>query len=668
MKSYTGKILHVDLDKKICQEQHLPETLYENFLSGVGLGVFYLYNHIPKGADPLGPDNMLGLVSGLLTGSGSVVTGRWMAVCKSPLTGGWGDANCGGSFSPAIKQCGYDGIFFRGIADEPVYLLVDEKGPRLENASELWGRDAVEVESHLEEKHRDKKKPAVAVIGQAAEKLSLISGICNDRGRIAARSGCGAVMGSKKLKAVVLAGNQPIKSAERDETRRLSKNYTTRVKKVKMPGLVKGSMLPLAGKVMGRMKTMVPLDGMMTIVPSMKKWGTPMSNSLGVTSGDLPIKNWGGSVLDYGYPYYRHLNPDLIIKREYKKYSCYSCVIGCGGLCKIEDITGGEFKETHKPEYETCASFGGLLLNRDRDSIFYLNELLNRAGMDSISAGNTVAFALECYENGLLGPDDTDGLELRWGNAPAIVSLVKKMIAREGIGDTLADGVKKAAEKIGANSAPYAMHAGGQEPGMHDPRFDPLLGVHFSSDPTPGRHTIGCGQYYLMMHLWEEVSWSPRITRYAKADEYEPSETEALKAVAGACFKQVLDGAGGCLFAAMSGIQHWPIFQWLNAATGWNKTPDQYMKIGQRIQTLRQMFNIREGIKPPEFKMPDRIAGHPPLREGPIKGRSVPIEEMMSLYWKYFGWDETDGTPHDETISTLGLDRLSEMLPDEMAG
>ena len=657
MSGYMGKVLFVDLSSSSFEERAISNQVYEEYLTGVGLGAYILNQEIPAGADPLGPANVLGFMSGLLTGTGSLLTGRWMVVCKSPLTGGWGDANCGGNLSPAIKQCGYDGVFFKGVATKPVYLVIDEEGgPRLEDAADLWGLDAVETENRLSEKHSGRKISAVAVIGPAGEKLSLIAGICNDRGRIAARSGVGAVMGSKKLKAIVLSGSHKIGCVDRETVRTLSKKYAAKVKKVSLPRIFKGSLLPYAGMVMGKLKKVTALDGMMILVPTLKKWGTPMSNSLGVTSGDLPIKNWGGSVLDFGRSRYRHLNPDLIIKREVKKYNCYSCVVGCGGICRIDDIAGGEFKETHKPEYETCAAFGGLLLNSDRESIFYINELLNRAGMDSISAGNTVAFALECFENGLLSKEDTGGLELKWGNAEAIIGLVKKMIAREGVvGELLADGVKAAAGKLGEKSAPYAMHAGGQEPGMHDPRFDPLLGLHFSADPTPGRHTIGCGQYYQMMHLWEEVSWAPPVTGHNKSEEYSASDREALKGVAGACYKQVVDGAGGCLFAAMSGVQHWPLFKWLNAATGWDKSPDQYMKIGKRIQTLRQQFNIREGVEPASFRMPDRLAGQPPLKEGPLKGISVPIDEMMRLYWKQFGWSEADGRPLAATLEELGL-------------
>lgn len=222
----------------------------------------------------------------------------------------------------------------------------------------------------------------------------------------------------------------------------------------------------------------------------------------------------------------------------------------------------------------------------------------------------------------------------------------------------LADGVKAAVARLGQAAEPYAVHAGGQEPGMHDPRLDPLLGVHFSADPTPGRHTIGSGQYYDLMHLWEQVSWAPKPGMYAKADEYNPSEKVALKTVASSCYKEVVDGSGGCLFAMTLGINNWKLFDWLNAATGWGKTPDEYMEIGKRIQTLRQLFNIKHGIDPRQFKMSKRMAGDPPLKEGPLKGKTVPIVEMMQLHWKYFGWDEQSGIPLEETISLLHLDQI----------
>jgi aldehyde:ferredoxin oxidoreductase len=424
------------------------------------------------------------------------------------------------------------------------------------------------------------------------------------------------------------------------------------VRKQNLPGFIPGAILPLLGTFMGGMKKASPMDGMMSAA-IMKRWGTISNNTMGVTSGDTPIKNWAGSAKDYSGSYFKNLNPDRIIRLETKKYHCYACILGCGGVCDTSKVTGGEFSHTHKPEYETCAVFGGLVMNKDLNAIFTINELLNRAGMDSISAGGTVAFAIECYERGILTREMTDGLELKWGNAPAIITLVEKMIAREGIGDLLADGSKAAAAKIGAAAQPYAITAGGQEPGMHDSRMDPLLGIHYSADPTPGRHTIGSGQYYDITHLWEKVSWAPNPGSYEKAGEYIPSEKIALKSVANSCYKELTDGVGGCLFAMILGVNHWKLFEWVNAATGWQKTPDEYMEIGKNIQTLRQLFNIKQGIDPMSFKMNPRMAGEPPLQAGPNKGKTVPIAAMMHLHWKAFGWDEQTGVPMPQLTERL---------------
>lgn len=657
MKCYSGKILAVNLSTGEIKDELIPDNVYENLLSGVGLGAYVLYNRIPAGADPLGPENILGFVSGLLTGTPSFVTGRWMVVCKSPLTGGWGDSNCGGTFSPAIKQCGYDGIFFSGISKEPVYLYVDNKGAELRPAGHIWGKDAIESENILIAENIKKKKPSVAVIGTAAEKLSLISGICNDGGRIAARSGGGAVMGSKNLKAVVLAGTKVIGCEDPAAMKEISKGFASTIRKVNMPQVVPGAALGLMGKIMGGMKQTAPMDGML-IALLMKRWGTVSNNSLGVTSGDSPIKNWAGSVKDYNYSYYKNFDADRFTRIETKKYHCYSCLIGCGGVVNIKKQTNGEFTHTHKPEYETALAFGGLVMNKDFDSVLYINEIMNRAGMDTISAGGTVAYAIECYEHGLITKEMTGGLELTWGNPESIIALLKMMINREGIGDLLADGTKVAVKKLGPETQQYAVHAGGQEPGMHDSRMDPFLAVHYSADPTPGRHTIGSGQYYDLLHLWEKVSWAPNPGFYSKAEEFVPNEKLALKTVAISCYKELTDGVGGCLFAMVTGINHWKLFEWVNAATGWNKTPDEMMEIGKNIQTMRQLFNIKQGIDPMSFKMSPRMAGEPPLKEGPNKGKTVPIEEMMHLHWKAYGWDEKTGTPTKELIEALKQKQL----------
>lgn len=652
MKGYLGKVLSVNLTTGEIAEEIIPDSVYENLLSGVGLGAYYLYNNIPAGADPLGPDNILGLTSGLLTDSGSLVTGRWMAVCKSPLTGGWGDANCGGDFAPAIKKCGYDAIFFKGISPAPVFLYVDEQGAELRDASHLWGKDAIETESILRQECRVKQLPKVVTIGPAGENKSLISGIVNDGGRIAARSGVGAVMGSKRLKAVVLSGKTRTQIHDPAAMKAYSKEVGAKFKQATWPKFFKGYLFPFLSMLLMRLKTVSATDGMMAVMMN-KRYGTPANNTMGMPSGDSPVKNWGGSVKDFRMKQYKKLSVDRIMQRKTKSYSCYSCTIGCGDICDISDLGDGKSAHTHKPEYENCCSFGPLLLIDDLEAIFCISENLNRAGMDSISAGTTVAYAIECFENGILTEADTDGLQLRWGDAQAVIKLLEKMINREGIGDLLADGVKVAAQKIGRNSEKFAVHVGGQEPGMHDPKLDPMLGVHLSADPTPGRHTIGAGMYYNMMSLWKEVSWAPKVTKYPKAEEYIPSDNEALKSVALSCYKELNDAAGGCFFALIAGLDHWNLFKMLNDATGWNLSADEYMSIGKRIQTLRQMFNVKHGVQPKDVIMTGRLAGEPPLASGNLKGITLPIEEMVSLHWKHFGWNENTGFPEREITAEL---------------
>ena len=657
MKGCMGKLLFVDLSTGAFTDRPVDEETYRRYLGGVGLAARLLYDEIPSGADPLGPDNVLGFMGGLLTGTGAVMCGRWMAVCKSPLTGGWGDANCGGTLSPAIKQCGYDGIFFKGIAPAPVALVIDAKGPRLEDAASLWGKDALETEEILRRDFPGKKRPAIAAIGPAAEKLSLISGISNDGGRYAARSGVGAVMGSKRLKAVVLAGAKPISCADPRGVKDLSKRYAEKVRRLRLPRLFTGRLLPFFGRAMG-MKLVVPVDGML-LAAVLKKWGTNYNNTAGIVSGDSPILNWRGSVADFGRRRYRKLNPDRMRRRETRRYHCYACVIGCGALCDVRDLTGGA--HAHKPEYETTAAFAGLLGNDDLESIYVCNDICNRSGLDTISAGATIAMALECFENGILTKADTGGLELKWGDADAIVRLLKMMAAREGIGDVLADGTRRAAERIGRGAERFAVHAGGQEPAFHDSRADPMLGVAYAADPTPGRHTISSSQYYNPSHLWEFVPWAPRMTKpYAKSKEYEPGDVEAAKSAAYICYKQLADASGGCLFAMITGVQHWRLFDFLNRATGWDRTAVDYMEAGRRMQTVRQLFNLRHGIDPRSIVLHPRMRGEPPLREGPLAGRSLPIEAMVRGYWTAMGWDETGRVPDAAARAALGLDAAAE--------
>jgi aldehyde:ferredoxin oxidoreductase len=384
----------------------------------------------------------------------------------------------------------------------------------------------------------------------------------------------------------------------------------------------------------------------------LKRWGTSSLNQILIELGDSPIKNWKGSNEDFGSEKSARLNPDVFSDCVIVKYHCYACPLGCGGLY----TKPGTFEEVHKPEYETVLALGGLCMNDDPESIFQMNDRLNRAGMDTISAGGAVAFAIECFEQGILSRKDTGGLDLRWGNSQAIMTLVDQMIRREGLGDLLADGVKIAYDRIRKGSEAYAVHAGGQELAMHDGRFDPGFAVHNCVEAAPGRHTIGSQLYYELFQLWEKVKGLPEPDWvYLKSSKYIPDKEKAVAAAACSRFMNIMNGAGTCLYGAMLGTQTFPFFEWLEAATGWGKSPEDYMEIGERIQTRKQLFNIKQGITPLNVKMTDRALGRPPLEAGANKGRSIPIEKLVSDYWHVSGWSPKTGHPTPETIRRLGV-------------
>jgi aldehyde:ferredoxin oxidoreductase len=525
---------------------------------------------------------------------------------------------------------------------------VDNRGGKILPAEKLWGFDAIATEEILIAKTESGKKPAVACIGTAGERLSLISGICNDRGRIAARSGLGAVMGSKKLKSVVLAGSRPIDPADRAAMKRLSKSCKKKTWGIHIP---KGMILAWFGRMWAKLSLVPPMPGVL-ISGIFGKWGTTGLNRFSVECGDAPIRNWYGTSRDYPLRVSKTIDPDRFIPLEKEKYHCYSCPLGCGSICRPADSE----KEIHKPEYETVTAFGALLLNNDLDSMFYINDLLNRAGMDTISAGGTVAFAMECFEKGIISLEDTGGIDLAWGNTAGIIALVEKMVKREGIGDILADGAAKAAEKIGRGSSEYAVTAGKQELAMHDPRNDPGYGLHASVDPTPGRHTTGCQQYYELYALWKKIKSLPRPGWLIRVkNKYKANREKAVTAAANSCFNQLYNGAGLCLFGALIGVHRVPLFDWLNAAAGWHRSPEEYMEVGRRIQTLKQLFNIKHGIDPLSLKANTRSTGQPPQNQGPNRGRSFDLEKMMKDYWQEIGWNPGNGKPTAKTLGELGL-------------
>jgi aldehyde:ferredoxin oxidoreductase len=394
------RIGFVDLTTGEIKTEILDESLARDFIGGQGIGARILFERQKKGVDPLGPESYLGFTTGPLTGTKVPTGGRYMAVCKSPLTGGWGDANSGGFFGAELKAAGWDAIFVTGAASAPKYITISDDRIEIKDAAHLWGQDTTDTEKSIQKDTGD-KKIRTASIGPASEKLSLISGIVNDAGRVAARSGVGAVMGAKKLKAVAVRGTGKAGIADKDALDRLRKAF---------------------------MKEMRDMGGFAELL--MKHGTCGLTGGL-VASGATPVKNWRYTGKQSFPNLEKIADADAILSYQKRKYHCANCPIACGG---IFNVTTGKYPvgETHKPEYETIGAFGTVC---------------------TISAGTVLAFAMECLENGIISESDTDGIPLTWGNAEAMIAMTEKMISREGFGDILADGVKIAAQKIGMSAA-----------------------------------------------------------------------------------------------------------------------------------------------------------------------------------------------------------------------
>ena len=462
---YMGKILFVDLSTGGIKEEALEDKMCRDFIGGYGIGARILYSRQKAGVDPLGPENTLGMITGPITGTPIPAAARYTAVAKSPLTGGWGDANSGGYFGPYLKFSGFDAVFFTGISPKPVYLLIDEGKAQLKDASQLWGKDSYETEDLLMTEYG--KQSRVACIGPAGEKQSLIASIMTDHGSAAGRSGLGAVMGSKKLKAIVARGTMEVPIADKTTADYIR---TEQTKSYQIPG-------PTG---------MTPLE-------KNHKYGTSFTTYNSAHSGDSPVKNWGGvGVIDL--PDRAGLHHDVFANCVERGHACWHCAVACKAILKAGE---GEYKYaagSRRPEYETAAAFGTNCANSNTESINMVNDICNRAGLDTISAGAIIGFAIELYENDILTEKDTDGIDLRWGNHRAIVAMTDKLAKREGLGDILAGGVKIAAEKIGKGAEKFAIHIGGQELGMHDPKLPSsgprsMTAARYLMDATPGRHS-----------------------------------------------------------------------------------------------------------------------------------------------------------------------------------
>lgn len=667
-KGINGKLLFVDLtEEKIWDEEIDTETI-EKFVGGYGIGAKILYERMKPGINPLGEENILGFMTGAFNGTGALSGGRSTVFAKSPLTGGWGDANTGGYFGNALKQTGFDGVFFQGISSKPVYLYINEGNPELKDASNIWGKNSFETEESIKQE-LDNSRIRIACIGQAGEKLSLISGIMNDKGRASARSGLGAVMGSKKLKAVAVSGKKKPELADEEllkkANQQIKKVYDLKIPKMEHFMVTKcAPIMPFFVKT-GIVNKLPPFT-IGACIDLLKMYGTAGFTEHCTVINDAGVKNWkGSSAKDFPRKKVLNVAGDMINSFNTKNFACGSCPLACGAVQKVDHPKYG-YEEGHKPEFETLAAFGPMCLVDDTEAVLYANHLCNLYGFDTISMGTVIAFAMECFEKGIITKEDTGGIDLTWGNADAMIQILEKMAARDGIGDILADGVKVASEKLGKGSEEFAMHVGGQELGQHDPRLNPGFGLTAVTDATPGKHTPGGTGWFewglidpMRFHkqlgpVAKTISPSDRTSIMKNKWDYEES---GLLHICANSFQNAVNVVGLCMFPIYIDPD-FPVEDLVSATMGLSMTFDDFLKMGERVNTIRHCFNLREGFKPSDFRLPDRIQGAAKNEVGAHKGVNIDVEGLKKRYYTLIDWDYETGLPSKEKIAELGLENL----------
>jgi len=495
-----------------------------------------------------------------------------------------------------------------------VYLYVENGRAEIRDATFLWGKDTNETEDALKQIHGPKTQ--VASIGQAGERLSLIAGIINDYGRAWGRSGGGAVMGSKNLKAIAVNGTLEVPMFDKAAAEELRKKH------VKEP--------------MGRYHFF-------------KTTGTTGSIGPLIVNGDSAVRNWGGTIADIpDGP--EQFDVDRVMSYVTKKYGCWRCTMACGGHMEVKEEGPYHGTKHHKVEYETGWAFGTLTGNTNFPSLIKANELCNRYGLDTISAGSVIAFAVELSERGILSPEETDGIPLRWGDHEAIIAMLHKVGRVEGFGAILAQGVQRAAEIIGRGAEDYAIHVGGQEVPGHTPLFIPGLAVSYVMDATPARHTQG------------REGLIPPGYDLPKHDKYQffgPERVKAHKILRD--WVHVVNAAGVCLFGYVS--YHYSFIpDFLRTVCGWDWSVEEMLKAGDRIANIRHAFNLREGINPLTFRMPGRVVGDPPFKDGNVANITVPYREMIREYCEIAEWDPETAMPSRKKLEELGLHDVAEDL------
>ncbi len=620
IKGYAGYQLRVNLSTRISRVEPISADEQRKFLGGASYAAKVLYDEMPAGVDPLGPENKMILATGPLSMANVPGGGSVMVCFKSPLTGVWGESRVGGDFGPDLKKAGYDYVIVEGKSETPVWLLIQDGLLEYHDASHLLGKTVSEKSALIREEVGDKRL-SILCIGPAGENLVKISAVMSDD-RAAGRCGGGAVWGSKNLIAVAVRGKNKVEAAEPERLKTILRSAFDEIK-----------------------------DNPMFV--GMKDYGTIGDLAGNDDGGDWPTKNWQSNSWGKGPELF-----DTYTKNNFiKGFGCYrGCTLACARWVHVGD---GEYKtpEHGGAEYESISCFTAYLLNENMDAAVHCTWLCNEYGLDTISCGAVIAFGMECYEKGLLTPEQLQGLDLTWGNAEMLPGLVKQIALRQGMGDILAEGVRRAAEIIGNGAEQYAVHVKGLEGPAHDPRSGKALGITYA---TANRGM--CHIQPLEGMAWDRGKLDWGLMKYGVPDpnEVERWDEDDSKGAVVQLLQNGLvlpDVLGTCKFYMYGGItvDHWADF--LSALTGWDVDGKELLQAGERAINIQRMFNVREGITAKDDFLPERVRSQPTIGkyvdEPAVVTRN--LEGMLAEYYHARGWDPVSGAPRPEKLAELGL-------------
>jgi aldehyde:ferredoxin oxidoreductase len=623
----TGKLLRVDLKEGSSRVETLTEESARRFFGGRGLGARILFQELQPGIDPFSPENKIVFATGPITGAPFSGNSRYVVMAKSPLTNAWGEANASGWFGPELKFAGYDAIVVEGKAFQPVYILVGDETVDIRDASKLWGKTTGETQNAIRDENKD-ENIRVAGIGPGGENLVRFASVISDLNRAAGRCGIGAVMGSKKLKAIAVRGHGEVSIADKASFREFAQRAA---KEALSRGWGKG----------------------------LREHGTDGGLEVLSATGRLPTQAFKRGTFEGADKITGATMSETILKNI---ATCPNCVVACKRVVEAKEPY--EVDPAYDgPEYETCASLGSLCMNDNLVAISKGNELCDKYSLDTISTGVTIAFAMECYEKGLLTKADTGGLDLAWGNHRAMIQLIEMIANREGIGDLLAEGVVRASKKIGRGAEQFALCIKGQELPMHEPRGKKGVALAYAVSNRGACHLQAPhdDSFESEMDLDPAIGFSPSIAPRHRL--YTGKEKVQLVRIG-----QDLYSLNNCLVTCGNQTVPWnhtseTMLGLIRSITGWDVTWEELLTVGERATNLCRAFNAREGLRREDDTIPRRLME--PLPDGLYKGEAVTeqqLNQMLDYYYEMMGWDPKTGIPREETLRSLGLDFAVDQL------